>query len=351
MLSEDALPPLIGQSVEFLSTLDRISKAAGLDRPLLIIGERGTGKELMAARAHFLSNRWAENYISVNCAALSETLLESELFGHEAGAFTGATKRYIGRFERANKGTLFLDEIAGASLRVQEKVLRIVEYGEFERVGGTKTLRCDVRLIGATNLDLPKQVQAGKFRADLLDRLAFEVITLPPLRARWEDIPVLAQHFAQNITRETGQNPFGGFSMEAMEVLMTHHWPGNIRELKNVVERNTYHAHARNELKQTIVEDILLDPFSSPWRPDTSATIQTGNTKTGQEMNLPEPDLAKPFIEQTNRFERVLLRRAMRANQQHIGKSAKALDLSYDQMRHYLKKHKLLAKRKTDQPN
>src|SRR5690606_30104569 len=193
------LPPLVGQAPAFLQTMETLSRAAALERPILVIGERGTGKELAASRAHFLSPRWRRPYVKVNCAALTESLLESELFGHEAGAFTGAAKRHIGRFERADGGTLFLDEIASASLPVQEKILRVIEYGEFERVGGGEVLTADVRVVAAANVDLPEQARQGRFRADLLDRLAFEVITLPPLRARWEDIPVLAQHFAHRM--------------------------------------------------------------------------------------------------------------------------------------------------------
>jgi len=349
MIAENSLPPLIGQSVEFLATLDRISKAASHDRPLLIIGERGTGKELMAARAHFLSPRWAETYLSVNCASLSETLLESELFGHESGAFTGATKRHFGRFERTDKGTLFLDEIASASLRVQEKILRIVEYGEFERVGGTKTLRCDVRLLGATNLDLPEQVRQGKFRADLLDRLAFEVVTLPPLRSRWEDIPILAQHFAQAMVSESAMGVFGGFSMEAISILMKYDWPGNVRELKNVIERNTYHAQTKNADGHLIVEEIQLDPFLSAWRPKHTPSSMSELPTKASSASLPEPEPQKPFTKQVQRFERALLQQSMSINSSHIGKSAQALGLSYDQMRHYLQKHGLLPKPKKQQ--
>lgn len=347
MPNERTLPPLIGQSPEFLGTLDRISRVAGLDRPLLIIGERGTGKELMAARVHFLSKRWSEDYLTVNCAALSETLLESELFGHETGAFTGATKRHLGRFERADGGTLFLDEIASASLRVQEKILRIVEYGEFERVGGTETLRCNVRLLGATNLDLTDQVKKGLFRADLLDRLAFEVVTLPPLRFRWEDIPILAQHFALNMSRELGDKQFAGFSMQAMQTLMKHQWPGNVRELKNVIERNTHRAGLQSTGEDVCIEEIQLDPFSSPWRPLPSSVSFPSAVSLQSAPKLPEPEVGKSFLEQVKRFERVLLRQAMSATAQHSGKAAQQLGLSYDQMRHYLRKHKLLRDRST----
>lgn len=340
------LPPMVGQSPEFLFSLDRVSAVAPLDRSVLIIGERGTGKELLAARMHFLSPRWSEEYVAVNCAALSESLLESELFGHEAGAFTGATQRHVGRFEMAHGGSLFLDEIASASQRIQEKILRVVEYGEFERVGGTETIKVDVRLIGATNVDLPEEVRQGRFRADLLDRLAFDVVTLPPLRVRWEDIPVLAQHFATNMTREMQGDQFAGFGMDAMRVLMKHDWPGNVRELKNVVERNLYHW-AREQGWETPVNQIVLDPFDSPWRPRSSqpTLAATGSIQTKEApQSLPAPQDDVPFRRQVSRFERILLRRALRRHGGHQGNTAKALGLSYDQLRHYLKKHDIRAR-------
>lgn len=338
------MPAMVGQSPELLATLDRVSAVAPLDRSVLLIGERGTGKELLAARMHFLSRRWSEEYVAVNCAALSETLLESELFGHEAGSFTGATQRHTGRFELANGGSLFLDEVASASQRIQEKLLRVVEYGEFERVGGTKTIKVDVRLIGATNVDLPGEVQKGRFRADLLDRLAFDVVTLPPLRARWEDIPVLAQHFATAMTREMGGPQFAGFGMDAMRVLMKHAWPGNVRELKNVVERNLYHW-VREQGWETPVNQIVLDPFASPWRPNE--TVPPSAPASGPEPethSAPGPEDGVPFRRQVHRFERILLRRALRQHNGHQGNAANALSLSYDQLRHYMKKHKISAR-------
>ena len=231
---------LLGQANSFLEVLEQISQLATLNKPVLIIGERGTGKELVAARLHFLSQRWDQNYVKLNCAALNENLLESELFGYEAGAFTGAAKRREGRFELAHNGTLFLDELANTSGLIQEKLLRVIEYGEFERVGGSKTIKTDVRLVAATNEDLPALAQAGEFRADLLDRLAFDVITIPPLRERREDILMLAEHFAINMAREMEMELFSGFTEKARRTLLEHPWPGNIRELKNVVERAVY---------------------------------------------------------------------------------------------------------------
>ena len=169
---------MIGEAPAFLQVLEDVSRVASLAKPVLVVGERGTGKELIASRLHYLSERWEANYQKLNCAAISETLLESELFGHEAGSFTGASRAHQGRFERANGGTLFLDELATTSMRVQEKLLRVIEYGEFERLGGQKTITVNVRLVAATNVDLPTLAKQGKFRHDLLDRLAFDVITL-----------------------------------------------------------------------------------------------------------------------------------------------------------------------------
>lgn len=339
MSTLDSLPALIGQSPEFLALLDRVSQVATIDRPMLVIGERGTGKELIGARLHFLSKRWSNEYVKINCAALSEDLLESELFGHEAGAFTGAKGQHKGRFERANGGTIFLDEIANASLRVQEKILRVVEYGEFERIGGETTLHTDVRVLGATNADLPALAATGKFRADLLDRLAFEVITLPPLRVRWEDIPILAQHFAQGMARELGQENFAGFGMNAMRTLMEHQWPGNVRELKNAVER----AVSRTNSTKTdqLVDEIALDPFAPPWRKQANPqpTDSTANVPAVAvaAAAMPNPDL--PFGDQINALESSLISAALHRQGWHQGRAAEALGISYDQMRHYMSKH------------
>ena len=252
---------LLGESPAFLGVLEAVSQIAPLEKPVLIVGERGTGKELVAERLHYLSNRWEGHYLKMNCAAIADSLLESELFGHEAGAFTGASRTHQGRFERAHGGTLFLDELASTSALVQEKLLRVIEYGEFERVGGKKTLRCDVRLVAATNEDLPRLADAGRFRHDLLDRLAFDVITLPPLRERPGDILMLAEHFAINMSSELGREMFAGFAPAARDALQGYPWPGNVRELKNVVERCVYRAEADEQ-----VEQIVFDPFESPYR-------------------------------------------------------------------------------------
>jgi len=323
---------LLGESPAFLQALDDVSKIAPLEKPVLIVGERGTGKELIAARIHYLSNRWENEFIKMNCAAISDSLLESELFGHEVGAFTGATRNHRGRFERADGGTLFLDELATTSKLVQEKILRIIEYGEFERVGGNKTLRVNVRLVAATNEDLPTLADKGVFRRDLLDRLAFDVITLPPLRQRPEDIALLAEHFAINMATELGQSLFPGFTDRARGVLQEHDWPGNVRELKNVVERCVY----RNPDPLKPVDDVTLDPFDSPYRPRPPAP--NGDTKPrGNGATLP--------IELKNavqEFEIDLLNRALEEGRFNQRRAAELLGLTYHQLRGYLKKYNLL---------
>jgi psp operon transcriptional activator len=272
---------LIGESPAFLEVLEHVSRVAPLNRPVLVIGERGTGKELIAARLHYLSGRWDYPLIKMNCAALAESLLETELFGHEAGSFTGAAKRRLGRFELANNGSLFLDELSSTSSGVQEKILRVIEYGEFERVGGSETIQTNVRIIGATNEDLPGLAEDGKFRADLLDRLAFDVITLPPLRERPGDIMTLANHFAIKMSGELGKDLFNGFSDVAHTALLEYPWPGNVRELKNVVERAVY---ACQDDEQPIFE-IVFDPFESPWRPNKET--EKSDSKSTQLPNDP----------------------------------------------------------------
>jgi psp operon transcriptional activator len=315
------MPPLIGASPPFLALLEQVSRLAPLDRPVLVVGERGTGKELIAARLHLLSRRWDGPFWKLNCAALPETLIEGELFGHEAGAFTGAARRRIGRFEQADGGSFFLDEIANASAAVQEKLLRVIEYGEFDRLGGDQTIRVDVRLIAATNVDLPAAADAGRFRHDLLDRLAFDVLTVPPLRARADDIPVLAQQFARDFALSLGRDGFAGFTDGAMATLAGYDWPGNVRELKNAVERAVYRAEPDEK-----IAEVALDPFASPYRPAAPAAAEE------DEGGL---------VAQVNALEKRLIEQAMAAAKHNQRTAAKALGLSYDQLRHRLRKHAL----------
>ncbi len=334
------LPPLIGESRPFQDLMERVSRVAPLDRPVLVIGERGSGKELIGVRLHFQSVRWDGPFVQLNCAALPETLIETELFGHEAGAFTGAGKMRVGRFEMADSGTLFLDEIANATLPVQEKVLRVIEYGAFERVGGNKTLNVDVRLIGVTNVDLPAEADAGRFRHDLLDRLAFDVLTVPPLRARRDDISLLAAYFARAMALELGGEEFDGFSRAASEALMDYDWPGNVRELKNVVERAVYRHRAPGEP----VDSIVFDPFASPYRPTWTAS-KAAQKQASQEPGEPGEPAANQPVDLRSTLgdvERRLLEQALAANRHNQKAAADHLSLSYHQFRNRLKKHALI---------
>jgi psp operon transcriptional activator len=321
---------LIGESPVFLEVLEHVSRVAPLNRPVLVIGERGTGKELIAARIHFLSGRWDHPFVKMNCAALAESLLETELFGHEAGSFTGAAKRRLGRFELANQGSLFLDELSSTSSGVQEKILRVIEYGEFERVGGSETIRTNVRIIGATNDDLPALADEGKFRADLLDRLAFDVITLPPLRERPGDIMTLANHFAVKMAGELGKDVFNGFSEQARRELSSYAWPGNVRELKNVVERAVYTC--QDDSKPII--SIVFDPFESPWRPGTHSA-----------SDKPEisvlPDEPYDFKQEIQEEEKRRIKNAMELCRFNQKKTAEFLGMTYHQLRGYLRKYEL----------
>lgn len=314
---------LIGESPAFLAVLEAVSQIAPLDKPVLVVGERGTGKELIASRLHYLSSRWDGEFLKLNCAAISDTLIESELFGHEAGAFTGAARSHQGRFERADGGTLFLDELANTSGLVQEKLLRVIEYGEFERVGGKRTMRVDVRLIAATNEDLPRLAREGGFRHDLLDRLAFDVITLPPLRERAADIALLADYFAINMASELGRDYFPGFTEAAQRALHAYAWPGNLRELKNVVERAVYRTDPDHP-----VAEIVLDPFESPYRPST-----------GTESPYPTVQLPVDLKKTVRDLEVDFVNRAMATGKFNQRRAAELLGLTYHQFRGYLKKY------------
>ncbi|MBN9527967.1 MAG: phage shock protein operon transcriptional activator [Alphaproteobacteria bacterium] len=333
-----ALPPMIGQSPAFAAVLDQVSRLAPVTRPVLVIGERGTGKELIANRLHYLSPRWDKPFVTVNCAALADSLLDSELFGHEAGAFTGAQRRRAGRFEAADGGTLFLDEIATATAAVQEKLLRVIEYGSFERVGGGR-VDVDVRVIAATNIDLPAACADGRFRADLLDRLAFEVVTLPPLRARPEDIPPLAEHFGRAMAAELGLALFAGFSGQALATLTGHDWPGNVRELRNAIERSLVRAADPGQP----LDRLILDPFVSPHRPaPRSATPQAVPVAAAPSR---EDAAGEGFGARVAAFERRLLEEALAAAGRNQRRAAGALGLSYDQIRHLMRKHGLNPRR------
>jgi psp operon transcriptional activator len=318
---------------------------------VLVIGERGTGKELIAERLHHLSPRWAGPLVTMNCAALPENLIEAELFGHEAGSFTGAAKTRHGRFEEADGGTLFLDELATLSSPAQDRLLRAVEYGEVTRIGASKPINVDVRIVAATNENLPGLVDKGRFRADLLDRLSFEVVTLPPLRERSGDVPLLAEHFARRMAVELDWSNWPGFAASAVKQLETYPWPGNVRELRNVVERAVY----RHEDPEREVERIQFDPFESPWAPrrgieggsslnllETEADVAPVREPGGDDAIAATPaPTTNDFRGAVANYERALLEDALARNRFNQRATATALGLSYDQLRHALKRHKL----------
>ncbi len=339
----------IGESGAFLDAVEKASRAAGLNRPVLVIGERGTGKELIAERLHRLSTRWDGPLVTLNCAAMPETLIEAELFGHEAGAFTGATKSRVGRFEEADGGTLFLDELGTLSSAAQERLLRAVEYGEITRIGSSRPQRVDVRIVAATNADLPKMADEGTFRADLLDRLSFEVVTLPPLRYREGDVPVLAEYFGRRMAAELEWEQWPGFGHLASEALARHQWPGNVRELRNVIERAVYQWSDYSRP----VDHIVFDPFESPWKPQTTASQDSEPVKSSQAPE--QADAAPPTAavepaysavddmkEAVEAFEKRILEAALAKSRYNQRQTAKALNLTYDQLRHSLKRHDLL---------
>jgi psp operon transcriptional activator len=316
----------LGQSEAFLEFQERLSRVASVDRPVLLLGERGTGKELAASRLHFLSKRWQGPLVALNCAALAPSLLESELFGYEKGAFTGAMQQRAGRFEFADGGTLFLDEIGNIPMEVQEKILRVVEYRMFERVGSSKAIEVDVRIVAATNVDLVSLVNAGKFKRDLLDRLSFEVLFLPPLRERKGDILLLANHFATRMAFELEWDTIPQFSGEAVEDLENHSWPGNVRELKNVVERAVYRSNSFE------INEVVFDPFISPYQ----AIEQSANeTEAEDEVK----DSAQGEISPKSLTEAVwelkvsMLEKALKEARYNQKKAADILGLTYHQFR------------------
>ena len=329
----------LGQSEAFLDFQEALSRVAPIERPVLILGERGTGKELAAMRLHYLSRRWKGPFITLNCASLSPSLLETELFGHEKGAFTGAHQRRYGRFQSADKGTLFLDEMANIPLEAQEKILRVVEYGTFEPVGSATSVEVDVRIISATNVDLLHMANGGRFMMDLLDRLSFEVLFLPPLRHRGGDILLLANHFARRMAMELGRHEdIPQFSPEAMAALEKHPWRGNVRELKNVVERAVYKSD------DYCIDKVTFNPFISPYAPPEKE-LGLGEKKGDIRCeNSEECDIgtlgALPLKAAVKTLEMTLVKQALADARYHQKAAAEALGLTYDQFRGLMRKYK-----------
>ncbi len=306
----DARYRIVGRSPQVHDVLRRVRRVAEVPRPALILGERGTGKELVARAIHHQSGL-SGPFVVVNCAAIAETLLDGELFGHERGAYTGADRQAPGKFEVAEGGTLFLDEIGHMSRAFQQKILRVVEYGTFLRVGGTREVEVRTRILAATNADLHAKIERGEFLPDLHDRLAFEELRVPPLREREGDVALLADHFLQRFMREVPTFRGKTLSARALAQLERYPFPGNVRELKNIIERAVYR--------------------------DTTAVL------TPEDLGLNEPARARPasgtFKERIEAFERELIEGALEEAGGNQAEAARRLGLSYHQFRYYRAKH------------
>lgn len=309
---------IVSASPKIEAILTQVEQIASIPRPVLVRGERGCGKELVAAALHYSGVRAERPFVKLNCAALSETLLESELFGHEKGAFTGANDTRRGRFETADGGTLFLDEIGNTTLEFQQNLLRVLEYQEFERIGGNKTIKVDVRVVAATNADLEAEIAADRFRADLYDRIRFTEIQLPPLRERREDIRPLVEHFAREMAREVPSIPDRPFAGDALAAMEAYSWPGNVRELKFAVERSLCVAQG-----EAVTAADLPPEVAGP------------GASTGNRV------VSGTFDEQMTAVECGVLRRALDSAGGSQKEAAAALGLTYDRFRHILRKHGL----------
>ena len=316
---------IVGDSKEMRTVMTKIERVAPVPRPVLVLGPRGTGKELVARAIHTLSPRASEPYITINCAAVAESLLESELFGHEEGAFTGATKQKEGKFELADGGTLFLDEIGNMSLEFQAKILRVLEYQRFERVAGSESIQVNVRVIAATNLDLKQAMIDGKFRADLYDRLAFETIFLPSLASRIEDIPVLAMHFLARFRQDVAGITVKEISAGALDRFAQYDYPGNVRELKNIVERAAYMA--TGDVMSEADVDTALPPEAHGTAPSSGLAFSD--------------DAKRPLDDRVDAFEKWLCQDALERTRFKQKEAAALLGITYDQFRQRYRKYGL----------
>lgn len=307
---------ILGKSKAIQDILQLIEKVAPLDTRILITGENGTGKELVARAIHKKSERKEKAFVEVNCAAIPNELIESELFGHEKGSFTGAVSQRIGRFELANKGTIFLDEVGDMSLQAQAKVLRAIEDGKIERVGGGKKIEVDVRLIAATNKNLKEEIEKGAFREDLFHRLNVIPIQVPPLRDRLEDIPILIEHFANDIISKH-KKPSIHFTEDAIRILQTQAWTGNVRELRNIIERIIIIV----DKKEISGKDIQF--------------MFAGNQQSVDNL----VDTSNSFQEFKEKAERAFILKQLRANDWNISKTAEILDIQRSHLYNKMKKY------------
>ena len=311
--AEQARFQAVGASPQFLAVMEQARRVAMVPRPVLIVGERGTGKELVARTIHDHGGKGKRPFLAVNCAAFPDTLLESELFGHQRGAFSGAHSDRRGKFEEADGGTLFLDEVGHMSLPFQQKILRVVEYGTLRRVGGSDEIRVSTRIIAATNANLAERMSKGEFLRDLYDRLAFETLQVPPLRSRNGDVELLARHFLEQFMREVPSFRGKQLSVEAVAMLESYAFPGNVRELKNVIERAVY----RDTTNEITPEDI------------------------GLLSGVPEEVSGASFQDKMDAYARRLLSDALTAAGGNQARAARLLGMSYDQFRHHFRKHKM----------
>jgi DNA-binding NtrC family response regulator len=320
-------PLLVGDDAGLRKVFTALQRAATTDTTVLIEGESGTGKELFARSLHALSSRTDAPFVAINCAAIPETLLETELFGHEKGAFTGAVARKPGKFEMAHRGTLFLDEIGDLPLSLQAKILRALEEKRFERVGGTASVVVDVRLVAATNRGLRAAVAARKFREDLFFRLSVFPITVPPLRDRPADIPILAKYFVERFCRDVKKTPLA-LSPEALDQLRTYRWPGNVRELQNCIERAVILAEGDSilprHLNLSFAAPLSAEEPTSPWdQIDMSGSLSEVSRRTVAEV------------------ERRKIEQVMKEVEHNKGRAAEVLQVSYKMLLSKLKEHRI----------
>ncbi len=327
-----AIPPqLIGESLEFHALLDWVSDLASLIKPILVIGERGTGKELIASRLHFLSPRWEQSYAYLNCAAFTTEDFEWRLYNSDE---TPAL------LNSANGGTLFLDNVDALSSEAQERLVRVIEYNRFDADDGRGEQDIDIRFIASMYESPREALEHKQISEEFLDRIAFDVVHIPPLRARKDDIIPLSTHFGRKIVSALGAESFPGVSPEILNQLMEYDWPGNIRELKNVIERAVSRAYLKDEILGAPISEISLDPFQSPW--EAAPVIQSPANDAAQsdpvETVAPQ---TKDFSERVFIFERGLIDEAMTVANHHQGKAAEYLNLTYHQFRGMLRKHGL----------